>query len=256
MQNSKAFSTGANATSGSTYGFISQNGSGNVFDTVSAQGTLTPDINDGIYAAGLVFTGTESCSKVINSNFSSNFTSSQSNAIPYGIYLVPTLSTLSTVTQTTFETTGTTVQALAWSPDGRFLAAVGQRTGNGTTANPYVTLQVFEYDTINNVLTLVATADHGGTVNSVAWTVDQQFIAIGGVRATSTNPCNSFPATHRVYRFDPYVNSLQEVAHADLGAGAVVNSVSWTIDSQFLAVGSNVVTNSCILTIYVLCFYL
>ncbi len=253
IRNSKAFSTGANATSGSTYGFISQNGSGNVFDTISAQGTLTPDIHDGIYAAGLVFTGTESCSKVINSNFSSNFISSLSNAIPYGIYLVPTLSSLSTVTQTLFSTgepdllafatTSTAVQAVAWSPDGRFLAAVGPRAGNGTTANPYVTLQVFQYDTINNVLNLVATSDHGGTVNSVAWTLDQQFIAIGGVRATSTNSCNSFPATHRVYRFDPYVNSLQEVAHADLGAGAVVNSVSWTIDSLFLAVGSNVVTN-------------
>lgn len=234
------FNAGNNLVTGSVYGFISQNGSGNIFDACKVQGIQTGDLNDGIVAAGFVFTGTESCSKIINSICTNATTPTSGQSVPYGIYIIPTLSTLSTVTQATFgsTTTGTTVDALSWSPDGRFLAVAGARSGNGTT-NAFTTLQLFQFDSTTNSLILRASKDHGGTVRSVAWSADQQFIAIGGDRAVSSDVCSQLPTTVRVYRFDPYATDLTEVDRAD--TGGTVFGVSWSTSGQFLAAVGSVV---------------
>jgi dipeptidyl aminopeptidase/acylaminoacyl peptidase len=233
IRGSTVTTVGNSAIMSNTYGFMSSNGSGNVFEQCSLQGIVTGATADGVYATGFLLTGSESCSKIIDCTCSNNSTSSLGQATPYGILLTPVADTLTTVTQTAFSTTATvSAFAAAWSPDSRYLAVGGERSGSGTSTDPYVTLRIYYFDTVLNTLTLVSTQDHGAAIYAVQWSDDQRFLAIGGDR--NSNLCNT-TATHRVYMFNQYSNQLVEVAHADFGA--TVYSVAWNHLGSSIAVG-------------------
>lgn len=238
FSDTKVATVGSSSVTGNTYGFISTSGSGNVFENCTAQAVQTGATADGIVAVGFALTGSENCSKIIGCMSSNNATNATGQSIPYGILLTPVVDSLTTVTQTSFDTSA--VRAVAWSPDGRYLAVVGDRSGSGTTSDPYVTVRLYYFDTVLNELTLVNTQDHGATTRSVQWASDQSFLVIGGDQ-TSNGPCTPFPVTHRVYSFDPYQQTLTEVEHGDYGN--TVYSVAVSFNRQYLAVGGALINN-------------
>lgn len=223
LLDNKAIGNGTASTADS-YGFASQNGSGNIFERCIASSTVTTATSNSFVAAGIALLGTEMCSKIVDCKSCDNFTqlNSSANAQVYGIYLQPSL--LSQMLTVTAISAVATVNAVEWSPDNRFVAIATDSIVN-----------VYGFSAINNTLTFLTTATHGATVNTVDWSPTGQFLAIGGdVVGTATTNI-------RVYQFVIVTQQLKEVSSTSYG-NASVNSVSWSPNGQFLVVSGGLLT--------------
>ena len=129
---------------------------------------------------------------------------------------------LSTLETATFGTGLVAFNALSWRPDDRFLAAGGETSPDGYD------IRVFGFDGLLLDELENSRAAHGGTVNSVDFSLNGEHLAVGGESGTDGYEV-------RVYTFDSVY--LNEVPGANYDHGATVNSVAWAPHGDYLAVG-------------------
>ncbi len=126
------------------------------------------------------------------------------------------------------------INALAWSYDGKYLAAGGVITG--TTNND---LFVYRFNKTTQTLTQVDSVnpDSGGTsdnVISVKWSADGKYLAVGGTISGTTNN-DLF-----VYKFDRGTEKLTQVDSVNPDGGSTsdtVIAIDWSPDGNYMAVG-------------------
>ena len=129
-----------------------------------------------------------------------------------------------------------------WSPDGQYVAVGGAGiTGGYSGGNQF---QIFEFDRSDNSLTPVAgmLSNSNDVVNSVNWSPDGHYVAIGGNTITDGYPGgNQF----QIFEFDRSNNHLTPVAGILSNSNDFVHSVNWSPDGRYIAIGGNdVVENS------------
>jgi hypothetical protein len=153
---------------------------------------------------------------------------------------------LSTVTSVAVDgATNVTVFSIDWSPDGNYLA-IGTRA-SGTTGND---LWIYRFNRSAGSLTAVTSLAVSGSttadVQSVNWSADGNYLAVGGVVNTSTG------ADFWIYRFNRSLGSLTAVASASIGGSnnSDIRTVKWSPDGQYVALGGEVVGTSEDLWIY------
>ncbi len=238
----KAISTGdgnTNAFDNNIFGFVAANGFGNLFERCianSTQALSTTDSNSLI--AGFAFRGSEGCSKIIDSEAANSQTNPDGFTIPFGILLEATLGSEITLTAVPpVPIPGSSVISVDWSPDGKYIAAGINLTSDN--------LFVYQFDRLDFVLSRVATPDvsPGGNVRSVNWSPDGKYVAVGINDVGDTQRI-------RIYSFDPANNSLTQVATPNVIPGDSVQSVNWSFDGKYLAVGIGSATDSLRIRIY------
>ncbi|MFA5306587.1 MAG: WD40 repeat domain-containing protein [Candidatus Babeliales bacterium] len=126
--------------------------------------------------------------------------------------------TLTSITLRAKQDYGTSVVALNWSPDGKYLAI----SGYGPTSGNEV--QVYAFD--GSSLTLVTSLDYGSYALGVNWSPDGRYLAICGKTPTSGKEL-------QVYAFNG--SSLTLVASIDYGNAFY--TVNWSPDGRYLAFG-------------------
>ncbi len=283
FENCKALSTGVgntNITNTTIFGFVSNNGFGNIFERCIANATQalsTTDANS--LVAGFAFRGSEGCSKIINSEAANSVTSSSGFTIPYGILLESRLDSVNTVTAITLDLANDLfVLGVSWSPDGQYLA-VGGPFNQGTAKG----IRVYKFDRAKQLLILmdaiISTGEGDNT--AVQWSPSGAFIAATGtfngtnslfifrfdveseklVQLTAAGPADAdaIPLAWspdekyivtgeannnisiRLFRFDSVAESLTQVFTVQVGGE--VNSYSWSPDGNYIAVGAATTTN-------------
>lgn len=225
-----ALSTGQGFTNqnGNVFGFVSQSGTGNIFERCIANATQGLTITGGqSIVAGFGLRSTESLSSIISCEAGNAVTNPSSGGVtlPYGIWLENTLATTLTLTATPPIPNPTAqVNGIDWTSDGQYLAV-------GSNSADTAQLRVYQYDRVLQLLDQVATATLtiGANVNDVIWSPDAGFLAAG--TAAATNPL-------RIYQFNRLNNTLNQLGNPLPNAGASVTDVAWSPNSLYLATGT------------------
>ena len=231
----KALSTGeGNAVEfeNTVAGFVSTDGYGNIFERCIANATQAiTTTDDNSLIAGFALRGSEECSKIIGCEAANATASSDGVTVPYGILLEPTFDSLVTVSG--FFGMDGEVQALDWSPDGQYLIAGGFGfTGIGDH------FQLLSYDRVSNSFTALATVPiTTGTVRSVAWSPDGNYVALSGSNITDDSAKQL-----RVYSFERVTNTLTQIAEF-FDDGETIRNVSWNSDGRYLAISGESITS-------------
>jgi len=120
------------------------------------------------------------------------------------------------------------VYAVAWSPDGKYLAigGIGPTSGNE--------LQIYSFNGSSLTAVSGAQIDYGSLVRSICWNKDGKYLAIGGSGPTSGMEL-------KVYSFDG--SSLKLAASPVASPGSVVQGVSWSPDGLYVIVSAYNTTN-------------
>ena len=100
---------------------------------------------------------------------------------------------------------------------------------------PYGIMLQATFDSLNSV---TGTFNIGGTLYSVDWSPDQQYVAIGGLYITSGYEDKQV----QICLFNEVDNSLTQLA-GSLSVGPTIYAVSWSPDGQYLAVGGEHITD-------------
>ena len=123
-----------------------------------------------------------------------------------------------------------TIRGIQWSPDGKYVAIGGDSITGGTGDE----FQIFSFDSANGTITSVAGA-LSGTVRSISWSPNGQYIVIGGQTITG-NTDEEF----QIFKFNRSTNSLDFITSALPGDD--LQSVNWSPDGRFIAIGNNSTT--------------
>ena len=232
--NCQALSTGQNNTNtfnNEVVGFVSNNGYGNIFERCIANGTQAPLTTDSdSIIAGFAFFGSESCSKIIGCESANASASNAGVTVPYGILLEGALSNVSAVTSEFPYMLNDLVNTVQFSPDGQYVAVGGM----GLVSALGTQFQIFAFDRIANSVTALAGMFSTGSVNSVDWSPDGQYVALGGNSLDSAGNQQV-----QVLYFNPINNAATVVAGAFNAGGDIIYSVNWSADGNYLAVGGS-----------------
>jgi len=127
--------------------------------------------------------------------------------------------------------TAPSILSVNWSPDGNYIAVGGDLL---TGSNEF---QVFRFDRAVGTVTSIAGAlGTAGFVYSVNWSPDGQYVAVGG-DGLSGGTGHEF----QIFRFNRAAGTLTSIAGA-LGTAALVYSVNWSPDGNYIAVGGTDLT--------------
>ncbi len=93
-------------------------------------------------------------------------------------------------------------------------------------------LRIYHFDSIQDTLTTVTSYPFGRSVNAAQWDFSGTYLAVGGYQTSGS--CNL-----KLFSLDPVTNSLKSIQTIsfDTATTTSINSIAWTSDSQFLAVG-------------------
>jgi len=219
--NCHALNTGQGLTdqTANIYGFLSADGSSNIFSECIAQNTLALTVT-GVtdVTVGFAFTGTESDSQITKCTSSVIETNANGFAIPYGIQLQYSFDALTTVTGGNQGIGGT---AIDWSPDGAYLAT----GGNPEDGNE---IQIFSFDRATETLTTLTVENQGSQCFSVSWSPSGDYLATAGFPEGTTDDI-------QIFSFDRGTVRLTKTDGQPQGALGI--SVSWSPDGAYLATG-------------------
>ncbi|KKQ33572.1 MAG: hypothetical protein US49_C0001G0252 [candidate division TM6 bacterium GW2011_GWF2_37_49] len=132
-----------------------------------------------------------------------------------------------------------TVNSIDWGGLDDYYLAVGS-TGalavGGFSNND--NLRIYHFDVFQDTLSTVTSFHFGPSVNTAKWDFSGSYLAVGGVQ--SAGSCNL-----NLFTLDPVTNSLTLLDAKSFGiaANTSINSLSWTSESRFLAVGGGSTTN-------------
>lgn len=186
---------------------------GNLIDNTSTTATSSSNA-----AIGILIGSTEN-NDIINNNAVTNSLGAN-GARAFDIAMAYTFTALSSSNLPTIAdgtTAVSTVNSIAWSSNGRFLA-----TGSGNTTGGSIGVSEF---TGLSLMLIATTAQTDAT--SVSWSPDASFLAVGNGGTT--------PAV-TVYAFNNAV-SLTPAASTTFASGNNVNSIDWSSDGRFIAAG-------------------
>ncbi|MGE0207332.1 MAG: right-handed parallel beta-helix repeat-containing protein, partial [Candidatus Babeliales bacterium] len=195
------------------YGFIAQGGYANVFEECIAQGTFSNATGDDNVAAGFALTSTEMFSKIINCESLTNTTVS-GFATPYGILLTNTLPE----TGLTLAFSATDIFGLfhlAWTPDGKYLAA----TPNAGA------IYLNEFDPREGLFLVATQSTINGVAFGFAWSPDERFFALLNGGSTNLD----------LYSFDQETKFLTFLNTTLVPPMA--STLAWSPNGQYLLVG-------------------
>jgi len=114
-----------------------------------------------------------------------------------------------------------TVNGISWSPNGKYLA-VAEQSGN------LVKIFTFDGATIN----FLCSASYAGVIYSINWSPDGKYIAVGVGSPIGGNEL-------QVFSFDGSALTLKDSKDYGSTDLSVVNSVNWSPDGNYLAVGGS-----------------
>ncbi len=123
------------------------------------------------------------------------------------------------------------IVSLSWSPDGQFLA-VGLDDSSQTLANE---LFIYTFNRTTQTLTQVdartpSAISNTNVVKTVDWSPNGHYLVIGGVMDSDQDIF--------LYQFNRATEQLTQVASASPGnSNNVVNSIDWSPDGTYLAIG-------------------
>lgn len=211
----KALNNGSGST-GNSFGFISTNGLGNIFENCLADGTSTSISSINATVAGFAFTGSEMCSKIFGCE-SVNNNVTQVSSFSYGILLQNYFNNL--VPPTSSPNYGNTIRSVSWSADENYVAVAGS---SGI-------LKIYQFNPVDNSLTeLPTSANIGSVLGAVAWSPNNRFIAIG----------SAITGTVYIYSFDSISQTLILVAtKTSSGAGTGIKTIDWSPNNNYVSVG-------------------
>ena len=218
-----AVKTGQGLTSAeqNVYGFISENGTGNVFESCIAQSTLALTVtSESSKVVGFDLKGTETLSEIINCTSDIVQTAPDGLAIPYGILLESNFPGLVFVTG---EDQGGRGRFSAWSPDGAYLATAGQTEGSDE-------IQIFSFNRITGTLTKTDGKAQGNLGFSVSWSPDGAYLAIGGRPEGGDDEI-------QIFSFNSITGKLTFTDGQS--QGVETRDVSWASDGSYLATAGN-----------------
>jgi WD40 repeat protein len=120
----------------------------------------------------------------------------------------------------------TTIDTLAWTSDGLYLAVGGTFTG-GTGFD----LFLYKFDQVAQILTETTSVDIGGNVRALSWSSDGLYLAV------VDNPAAG--ASFFIYRFDRGSGTLTQVdaISPDGQSASSPRTVQWMPNGQYIALG-------------------
>lgn len=138
----------------------------------------------------------------------------------------------SSLTALTSQGYGASVQALAWSPDGRYLALAGQGPVNGAGgfANSDE-LRIYSFN--GSTLTTVDSKDYGFIIRDLSWHPSGRYLVVGGSSPTFSAGGFATPHEVRMYSFDG--SALTALTSQYYGGYVAVTQ--WSPDGNYLAIG-------------------
>ena len=227
FKNCTANVNGAGSTD-SSFGFISTNGTANIFDSCIADGTTTLTTNYNSVVAGFALTGSEMCSKIVGCegcNATAPFAIVNTTTIlaptPYGIFLQSSQINNGQPTPNSIVATGNSPAQVRWSPNQQYIAIVNYADG---------TLQIFNAsNTITPVAYTAVVTNGGGSAvlpNDLSWSPNGQYIAV----------VNSGVGTLQTFNV---TNPTSPVANTPVstgsGSGSQPFAVRWSPNGQYIA---------------------
>ena len=228
----KALETKNDNPNKNAIGFSCTSGLGNLFIECVANGTEKTSSNFCNSAKGFLLQGTstevgETKTEIVNCISSSSQSAGYGNA--YGIHIDHTLKEASPLGTPEFTfSSDNPVNTISWSPESKYLAIGQDYVSTGST------LQILRFDDIN--ITQFATADpNDQNISSISWSPNGDYLAVG--TENDTDPGDS---EFLIYKFDPnavYPDFLTSVTTLDIGAK--VNSISWSPNGYYIALGTN-----------------
>ncbi|MCK5632257.1 WD40 repeat domain-containing protein [bacterium] len=207
-------------------GFSSKNGSTNLLQNCVVKKTKTSGEVFCTKAYGILLTGTEEKTKIIDCIVNETDMTSTVSAVSYGIALDPVLlegdDLLSLIDS---ENYGSSLYSLAWSSNGKFLAVGGQTPTNGDE------IQVFSFN--DSTFDLVAFENYGTSVRSLSWSPDGKYLAVAGFAPASGDEI-------QIFSFNGSILTL--IDSENYGGG--IFSLAWSPNGKHLAVGGETPTNN------------
>jgi WD40 repeat protein len=119
-----------------------------------------------------------------------------------------------------------TIYSVDWNPNGMYLAIGGDGGGDSRDIKVLAFSGVSVTTTINTAHTSTA------TVNSVSWHPDGRYLAVGGIQGGNVKPV-------RVYKFIDGTSALLSLSNCDVSLTQTIQSVDWSPDGKYLAVGGS-----------------
>ncbi len=129
------------------------------------------------------------------------------------------------------ESLGYMARSMAWTPNGTYLVVAGWHEPARRSLN------VYKFNSTTSTLTKLSFGgeiDFGSDVSAVAWTADNQYLAVGGRR---NNALGGSLASVRVFQFNSSNETFSEVTGCRFDHGAMVMDLDWSSDSAYLAIG-------------------
>lgn len=207
-------------------GYLSLNGSHNVFDGCFVEGATTNGQQFEQFTAGFVLQGNETKSKIINSFANGISTSKFGFSTPFGILMLADLSLPNPITIADTKNVIPAADSVSWLPSSTHFIAVGGGSGSGNN------VQIFSFD--NGALNFITAANTGNTINSVSFSSSYESVLTGTLLIAGGVPANGFDVI--LYSFaNPTLFVVDTYSH-----GSTVNSVAFDPFGNYAAVGGEI----------------
>ncbi|KKQ11352.1 MAG: hypothetical protein US22_C0031G0009 [candidate division TM6 bacterium GW2011_GWF2_36_6] len=132
-----------------------------------------------------------------------------------------------------------TINSIDWGGLDDYYLAVGSTGALAVGGfNNNDNLRIYHFDVFQDTLSTVTSFHFGSSVNTAKWDFSGSYLAVGGFQSAAS--CNL-----NLFTLDSVTNSLTLLDSKSFGiaANTSINSLSWTSESRFLAVGGGSTTN-------------